>query len=224
MVGSRRTLYFAVLALAACGSADDESVTGVPITGVPSTDHGGASSGDADSISATGMMLPQTSGDPGSEGSAGQGWTTGTGGADSQADDDPSGPSCLSFICAPDGGAADDCDPFAQDCPRDEKCVAYVSQDNPRLAGTHCVPIDRDPDAPGEPCTVRDPNEGLDTCDLGAACSNLDPEGTGTCVTTCGGTARRPTCPDPCTACVVGPPGNASLCIAPRPPTDPTCR
>jgi hypothetical protein len=77
-----------------------------------------------------------------------------------------------------------------------------------------CSPIDADPGAPGEPCTVEDsPVSGLDSCELGAMCWDVDlATNVGTCVGFCTGSEAAPECP-PSDRCVIANEGVLILCL-----------
>jgi hypothetical protein len=77
------------------------------------------------------------------------------------------------------------------------------------------VPIDSEPGQPGDPCTVEGSGvSGLDDCDIGAMCWDVDPEtNMGTCVGFCGGSDTDPTCEDPDTTCVIANNGVLILCL-----------
>jgi hypothetical protein len=97
----------------------------------------------------------------------------------------------------PDGYTYDwpfwSCDPLGQDCPAEEKCVP-IPDDEGHLNGAACVPLMGDK-APGEPCTLRDPESGFDDCDETSLCWFVE-DGTGVCVPFCGGVADNLMCPD----------------------------
>jgi hypothetical protein len=109
------------------------------------------------------------------------------------ADESTSG----AFIVHTDGGAdMIQCDPWAQDCARGEKCVAWASDGGSAVNGTRCVPVVRNPSGPGEPCTVQDSaTSGLDDCDAMSVCWGLDADLHGTCTEMCTN-AENPECPD----------------------------
>jgi hypothetical protein len=116
-------------------------------------------------------------------------------------------------------GDADDkieCDLWTQDCPPGEKCMPWAASGN--WNATKCTPVARDPDGPGEACSVEgSPYGGVDSCELGAMCWNLDPRtDTGTCVAFCTGTPDAPLCEPAGTACAIRNQGVLILCL-------PTC-
>lgn len=71
------------------------------------------------------------------------------------------------FLIPPDGGVVGQCDPYAQDCPKGEKCTSYVATPGQATVdATKCVPIIGD-DLWGEPCERFEDN---DTCAPGYFC------------------------------------------------------
>lgn len=90
-------------------------------------------------------------------------------GGDDGAGEDGAGTGGL-FLSEPDGGGTGfECDVFAQDCPPGEKCVPWANDGGGVWNATRCSPVDDDPAAPGEPCTVEGgPTSGIDDCDAQA--------------------------------------------------------
>lgn len=118
--------------------------------------------------------------------------------------------------CPPDVGPSKlECDPFAQDCPEDQKCAPWTDGDVSWNA-TKCVPIGGDKQ-PGEPCTAEGGGgggmSGLDDCAKGAMCWEIDDVGGGTCVGLCGGNFDAPTCPED-QSCVPFNPDALFICSA----------
>jgi hypothetical protein len=115
------------------------------------------------------------------------------------------------FISKPD--ASDDptgkCDGLKQlnpECPPGQKCTIDGA-----LTASHCVDIVPRPKGLYEPCTVqRDQFSGLDDCDLGMLCWDVDKQGHGTCIGLCDWEGIECTCADPkaarwfCQDCAVG--------------------
>lgn len=88
-----------------------------------------------------------------------------------------------------------DCDPWAQDCPSTEKCTWYSSDGSYIWDETKCVPLARDPVQIGVECSaVGDGITGVDNCDLGAMCWDVNAEGIGYCVPLCEGVPSDGTC------------------------------
>lgn len=124
--------------------------------------------------------------------SASDGTTTAAGssasGLDTAAADDTTG---IAFLGPePDLGGPFECDILAQDCPAGEKCTAWSSK-GWSYDSTRCIPIAEDPAGANEPCHVEgDPLSGIDDCELGAMCWDIDFDTTeGTCLAFCLGSA-----------------------------------
>ena len=137
---------------------------------------------------------------------------------DDTAGDDSGGPatSGIGFIEMPDGGgAAFECDIFAQDCPEGEKCMPWANDGGSAWNATRCSPIEGDPGQPGDACTVDGSGvSGLDNCDIGGMCWDVDPEVlTGFCVALC--SIGDVPCPD-ANSCVIANDGALAVCL-------PTC-
>lgn len=118
-------------------------------------------------------------------------------------DEDPTDPGGTSFILQPDGGPdAEECDIWVNDCPSGEKCTAWVNDGGNAWNATKCVPLDDNPAQPGDPCQADgNGGTGLDDCDVGSLCWNLDETNMGRCVAFCDGSPANPVCNDPATAC-----------------------
>ena len=147
----------------------------------------------------------------------------------------------LVFLMVPDGGSCgapgnedwrcSECDIFAQDCPRGEKCMPWANDGGNAWNATRCSPIADNPGQPGDPCSVEGSGvSGIDDCDLLAMCWNVDPKTTmGTCVAFCEGVEANPFC-SAGTSCVLANDGVLALCLphcdpllAAACPTDQTC-
>src|SRR5690606_38942722 len=62
---------------------------------------------------------------------------------------------------------------------------------------SRCVPVDPNPVGPGEVCVVPgDFGDGIDNCDKGSICLDLEHEGSATCVAYCSGSMDAPKCPE----------------------------
>lgn len=130
------------------------------------------------------------------------------------------------FISYPDGGDPSmECSQWLEDCPRGEKCMPWSMDGSATWNATKCVPIAKDPRAPGEPCSVvGSPHSGVDDCDLHAMCWDVDPETSmGRCVAMCIGSEGNPSCEDPCEACSVLDAGLPNPCLAPCDPLAMDC-
>lgn len=128
--------------------------------------------------------------------------------------------------CAFYGGCPSDfadpiqCDVFAQDCPKGQKCNSAAFGGD-AWNGLVCVPVDPNPGAVGEPCTAEGMT-GVDSCALGAMCWDVDPDtGIGVCTAHCSGTPDAPICA-PGTACV-DPFAALALCLPSCDPLQPSC-
>ncbi len=106
----------------------------------------------------------------------------------------------------------DPCDPFAQDCPKGEKCVPYSSAGSTWDANK-CVPVLGDRGA-GEACHYAGLIVATDDCDATSLCWNVedvDGELIGTCAPFCTGTADAPMCPVGY-QCLINGEGSIALC------------
>jgi hypothetical protein len=101
------------------------------------------------------------------------------------------------------------CDPWEQDCPPGEKCIAWANDGGPAPNDNKCSPIAPNPKQLGEACTTENPARGGDDCDIGLMCW-------GTCVALCAGTAEDYWCAPDDTMCVITNEGSLTLCL-------PTC-
>jgi hypothetical protein len=120
-----------------------------------------------------------------------------------------------SFIVDPDGSVCScECDVWAQDCPRGEKCMPWVNDGGNAWNAVRCSPIDPDPAAPGEPCVAEDSGlSGRDNCELGSMCWGVDPDTLeGTCVGFCTGSEDAPVC-GPDDRCSISNDGVLILCL-----------
>ena len=119
------------------------------------------------------------------------------------ADDSTTDPPSL-FLGHLDLGEDHRCDLWAQDCPAGTKCMLWANDGGSAWNATKCSPIDPDPDAVGEPCTVVGSGvSGIDSCDLGLMCWDVDPEtNEGVCVAHCVGDSSDPKCLEPAHHCV----------------------
>ncbi|MCB9568740.1 MAG: hypothetical protein H6710_16250 [Myxococcales bacterium] len=164
-----------------------------------------------------------TTGDPttttaSSSGSVGV--STSVGASSGAASTDPTAATSGGLFTCGDAPPSE-CDVFAQDCPAGEKCAPF--SDGAGWGEAKCVPVAPDPDMLGEPCTAEDGHSGVDTCDVGALCFFLDDEsGEGHCVSLCGGTPRRPSCPEG-HECWINSEAVLNLCLQLCDPLDALC-
>ncbi|MDC0675073.1 hypothetical protein [Nannocystis radixulma] len=138
------------------------------------------------------------------------------------------------FITPPDGGGGCiapfgeyevrcyQCDPWAQQCFADQKCVPARDIDDGPWTDSFCVPLDAEPAGPGEPCTIESsPTSFIDTCDLHSICFGVDPDTLApVCVPLCSGSPDAPECPDG-SACVIA--DNLIPCLPTCDPLASTC-
>ena len=127
------------------------------------------------------------------------------------------------FIVDPDGGSAHYmCSLWDQDCAPGEKCNIWASDGGNAWNATKCVPIDPDPDAIGDECSVVESGvSGLDSCEIGAVCWNVDGETSlGTCVAYCTGSEANPICEDSTQHCTGR---DFMLCLPSCCPLEQTC-
>lgn len=108
-----------------------------------------------------------------------------------------------------------ECDPWLQDCPAGLKCMAYAEPGEPAFSGDRCTPVDKSPALAGEPCVAEGGWEtGIDNCDLGLVCWDVDPDtDAGTCTPLCTGSPDAPTCPAAGDTCVFWVPGVSHVCL-----------
>jgi hypothetical protein len=94
-------------------------------------------------------------------------------------------------------GSSFECDTFAQDCPRGQKCTVWANDGGPGWNATRCFDIAVDAVGPGEACTMqRSATSGLDNCDATSMCWAVDEMLQGTCTTFCQGSEDAPICPE----------------------------
>lgn len=120
-----------------------------------------------------------------------------------------------SFLIEPDGGSGVlECDQWAQDCPKGEKCLPWAT-DGGTWDSTMCSPVVADPGQLGDPCIAENGGTGgSDDCDLGLMCWGVDLEtNEGICAPQCTGSPEAPSCAPPDTACVISNGGVVTLCL-----------
>ena len=114
------------------------------------------------------------------------------------------------FVPETDIPGASTCDPWVQDCPEDEKCVAYNSAGDTWDA-TKCVPINGAGEV-GDACTYDGSVSGNDDCGLGYMCYYTDEESVGICVPQCTGSPDDPLCEEGFN-CSISNEGSLLLCL-----------
>ena len=134
---------------------------------------------------------------------------------------------CGFLNCSESDGADDPptCDAFAQDCPDGYKCTLRTEDGSSWWGGTRCVMVDPKPQAPGDVCVSTGSLTGVDNCELGAFCWDVDAEThEGVCLAFCAGSPYEPVCP-PAHLCQSLTRGgvNAGLCLPNCDPIESDC-
>jgi hypothetical protein len=199
----RRGLVCGLSCLLACGP------------GLPAGDAGGEASSGATSTAsagtATGTEAPTTGGTTTS------GEASSSGVASSGGEVSSSGSVEQTFIVMDDfEGIVGivECDNWQQDCPPGEKCAAWANDGGSAWNSLKCVPVAEDPKQPGDACTVEGSGvSGVDDCDVGVMCWDIDDMNMGTCVPLCTGSPDAPMCEDPTRTCAVANEGVLNLCL-----------
>jgi hypothetical protein len=125
-------------------------------------------------------------------------------------DGDPTTTTMTGFVPDEDITGASSCDPWSQDCPEDEKCVAYASSGGTWDANK-CVPVSGDGQT-GDPCMYAGAVESTDDCGPESWCWDVSAEGVGTCTAFCSGSPDNPQC-DVGTSCSIANNGSINLCL-----------
>jgi hypothetical protein len=108
----------------------------------------------------------------------------------------------------------DGCDLFAQDCPAGFKCMPYSNDGGAVWNDLRCTPIARDPQVAGASCTAEDPLSGVDDCELGSMCWDVDLDThVGFCIDFCRGSEADPSCDGACESCHVYNSAPLALCV-----------
>lgn len=116
----------------------------------------------------------------------------------------------------------DDCDPFNQDCPPGEKCTWFATDGGGAWNATKCEPIAESPAGLGALCyVVGNATTGLDDCDLGLICWEVDDENFGHCAALCTGSPEMPTCASGSLCRVYG--SGMSICFETCDPVSGSC-
>ena len=141
--------------------------------------------------------------------------SSGTGSAEDTDTDTDTGSDFVPGGDILDGG---DCDPFAQDCPEDEKCSAYDITGDDQFNANKCVPILGD-GAAGDPCVFDGYVVATDDCDGQHFCYPVglgdQDQLLGSCAPYCQDNGDFPSCPG-MLACYLAHEGSINLCL-------PTC-
>ncbi len=127
------------------------------------------------------------------------GGTTTSAGSDTDPGMTEAGTTC-GFICPGESTGMEAtiklCDVFKQDCPEGEKCSAFAEGGGSSWNATKCVPVTGE-GTPGDVCKTEGGGvSGLDDCEKGGFCWDVNEMNEGICVELCGGTEAAPTCSD----------------------------
>ena len=155
---------------------------------------------------------------------------------DGDEDPDSSSDEGINFIEMPDnppcGGikgqhvalVSFECSPWDQDCCPLEQCVPWANDGGDSFNANRCSPVADNAAAVGEPCMVQGSAvSGLDDCELGAICWNVDPDTLeGTCVPQCAGSPDAPECPEDLVCSIAGE-GSVNVCLPPCNPLMDSC-
>ena len=156
--------------------------------------------------------------------------------ATGEASDDAEEPGGSGFIDTRDGGGSSClfqpdvealtlCDIWWPDsCWEGSKCMPTSCGDLNTWGSTRCTTVVRNPDPIGAPCTVEQSGtSGIDTCDHGAMCWNVDPQTLeGRCVSFCHGTKQDPMC-QAGHSCAIFNEGLIGLCLPSCDPLESDC-
>ncbi|HWB77376.1 MAG TPA: ribulose phosphate epimerase [Nannocystaceae bacterium] len=204
-----RAILIQALFLAACGSdrplltgGDEQTSTTTSSTGSSTEFPSDTTSSGADATSSPTTTFAESSGPSSTDASA------------------------CPFVCPVDLGDAiiEDCDLWAQDCPLGMKCMPWANDGGNARNGTRCSPIADDPGRAGEPCTVEGSDvSGIDDCERGAMCWNVNENNIGACVEMCSGSPDAPVCADANAECTVWDDGLLIFCMLPCDPLTQDC-
>jgi hypothetical protein len=101
-----------------------------------------------------------------------------------------------------DVGAPAECDIWSDSCDTSHKCMPVDITGDSTFDAHRCVPVSGETDPIGGVCSApKFLLDGLDTCEKGAICWELDQDGNGTCFRFCDGSLRDPICP-PASRCI----------------------
>ncbi len=213
-------VLFTTLTVPACGTTGggDNGIGTSVTTGTGNTTDSNPTDGNPTATTDGG-----TGGAGGGSTSSGGGGSTSSGGGGSTSSNGGGGGSSSGstpFVTEPDGGAGTvECDVWAQDCPKGEKCMPWANDGGSSWNATKCSPVDGNPGQVGDPCMPEGGGvSGVDNCDVSSMCYYVDADtNSGICVGFCQGTETSPTC-DSGFVCTIVNDGVLILC---RPECDP---
>ncbi|WP_146157374.1 ribulose phosphate epimerase [Enhygromyxa salina] len=197
------------------------TLLGVVACGPPGLDNPGVNDDSDGETSTTGVDTTSTTSATSSTTATAEPSTS----DDTTSDDttsDESSDGSLTFVAVSEVGGCE-CDPFAQDCPEGEKCVAYASLGASWDANL-CVPVTGGQSV-GEPCSYAGPVEATDDCDATSACWDLeeiDGAWIGVCHSFCDGTPDDPACAQG-SECLIANEGSINLCVFSCDPLEQAC-
>jgi len=213
--------FFCSALMIGCGDGKGEATTNTTKTG-----ETGETDDDGGSVTTTGAVNPSASSDPDTGDNMTNPTTmpepaettnvmTNPGSATDPMTTGPEETGC-GFICDTTGGNTTIalCDVFKQDCPEGEKCTAYAEGGGSSWNATKCVPVTGE-GVPGDACMAEGGGvSGLDNCQKGSMCWDVNAENKGLCVELCGGSEAAPTCSDEADFnCAVVNEGVLNLCL-----------
>lgn len=102
------------------------------------------------------------------------------------------------------------CDPWLQDCPEGDKCVAFASTGE-NWDANKCVPVSGSGQH-GDPCMFADAQQTVDDCGPDSFCWNVNLDGVGSCTPFCRGTSDEPICGGD-DSCIIANEGSINLCL-----------
>jgi len=110
------------------------------------------------------------------------------------------------------------CDVWSpNNCPSGTKCMPWADDGGSSWNATKCTVMDPNPGQPGDICTTDGNLSGVDSCEMGAMCMNIDHvSGEGICVAFCEGTGPEDATCDSGFACSIYDEDLLILCL-------PTC-
>ena len=107
-----------------------------------------------------------------------------------------------------------ECSVLDDTCPPGEKCNYYADDGGTKWNASKCFPVVGRPDLVDAECMMfGDGASGLDSCDRGAMCLNVDLDtGLGECFPFCTGSLNMPGCDDPYRECSITSDGVLLVC------------
>ena len=195
-------LFGIAFTLAGCGDngSGNESVTSSTTAHSTSGTDGASETGAGTTVSVDPSKPTEAAtGDP----------TTTTGSIASTGDPTADGTFIIMSDMPITGG---ECDVFKQDCPADEKCVAFADGGGGAWNAIKCVK-ETGKKIAGDVCMTEGGGaSGKDDCAKGNMCWNVNDKNEGICVALCTGTEMAPKC-DPGFACAIANDGVLNLCL-----------